>query len=51
MLYNISALEQVRMLILSSYDLLAFINPIFKYGHAWVRCMLHFNFGAQELYI
>ena len=28
--------EQVRMLILNSYVLLACINPIYKYGHAWV---------------
>ena len=32
----ISALEHIRMLILSSYVLLACINPIYKYGHAWV---------------
>ena len=32
----ISALEHVRMLILSSYILLACINAIYKYGHAWV---------------
>ena len=32
----ISALEYVRMLILSSYVLLACINTIYKYGHAWV---------------
>ena len=32
----ISALEHVRKLILSNYVLLACINPIYKYGHAWV---------------
>ena len=32
----ISALEHIRMLILSSYILLACINTIYKYGHAWV---------------
>ena len=32
----ISALENVMMLILSSYVLLARINPSYKYGHAWV---------------
>ena len=32
----ISALEQTRMLILSSYVLLACINTIYKYGRAWV---------------
>ena len=34
--WNISALEHVRMLTLSSYVLLACINAIYKYGHAWV---------------
>ena len=32
----ISALEHIRMLILSSYVLLACINKIYKYGHTWV---------------
>ena len=32
----ISALEHVRMLILNSFVLLACINPIYKYGHAWL---------------
>ena len=32
----ISALEHIRMLILSSYILLACINTIYKYGHTWV---------------
>ena len=32
----ISALEHVRMLILSSNVILACINAIYKYGHAWV---------------
>ena len=32
----ISALEHVRKLKLSSYVLLAYVNPIYKYGHAWV---------------
>ena len=32
----ISALEHVRMLILSSYVLLSFKKAIYKYGHAWV---------------
>ena len=32
----ISALENVMMLIFSSYVLLACINPIYKYGHARV---------------
>ena len=32
----ISALEHVRILILSNYVLLACINAIYKYGHAWV---------------
>ena len=32
----ISASEHTRMLILSSYVLLACINKIYKYGHAWV---------------
>ena len=32
----IPALEHVRKLILSRYVLLACINPIYKYGHAWV---------------
>ena len=38
----IPALKQVRMLILNSYVLLACINVIYKYGHAWddlVRCL------------
>ena len=34
--FYISALEHVRKLILSSYVLLSCINPIYKYGHAWV---------------
>ena len=33
----ISALEHVRMLILSSYVFLACINAIYKYGHPWVN--------------
>ena len=32
----ISALEHIRMLILSSYVLLECINTIYKYGHTWV---------------
>ena len=32
----ISALEHIKMLILSIYVLLACINAIYKYGHAWV---------------
>ena len=32
----ISALEHIRMLIFSSYVLLACINTIYKHGHAWV---------------
>ena len=32
----ISALEHIRMLILSSYVLLAYISTIYQYGHAWV---------------
>ena len=40
MLY--SALEHVRMLILSIYVLLARKNAIYKYGHAW---------GVSERYI
>ena len=32
----ISALEYVRMLILSNCVLLACKNAIFKYGHAWM---------------
>ena len=32
----ISGLEHIRMLILSSYFLLACINTFNKYGHAWV---------------
>ena len=32
----ISASEHVRMFILSSSVLLACINPIYKYGHAWL---------------
>ena len=47
----ISALAHIRMLILSIYILLECINKIYKYGHAWVRCILSFNFWAQELYI
>ena len=32
----ISALEQARMLILSSYVLLACVKAIYKYGYAWL---------------
>ena len=32
----ISALAQIRMLVLSMYVLLGFINTIYKYGQAWV---------------
>ena len=32
----ISALEHIRMIISSSYVLLACINTINKYGHVWV---------------
>ena len=32
----ISALAQIRMLILSIYVLLESKNTIYKYGHAWV---------------
>ena len=32
----ISTLEHIMMLILSSYVLLACINTMYKYGHAWV---------------
>ena len=41
------------MLILSSYVLVACINTIYKNGHLGdlVRCVLSFNFWAQELYI
>ena len=37
----ISSSERFRMLMLSSYVLLACINAIYKYGHAWelVRCV------------
>ena len=41
----ISALEHNRMLIVSSYILLAYINIIYKYGHAWydlVRSIIQF---------
>ena len=33
----ISALEQIRKLLLSNYVLLACITPIYNYGHAWVQ--------------
>ena len=33
---NISAFEHARMLILSNYVLLAFINTVYKYCHPWV---------------
>ena len=45
----ISALEHARMLILSEYVLLASINTIYIYCHAWmifVKCMQSFNFGS-----
>ena len=32
----ISTLHHIKMLMLSIYVLLACINPIYKYGHAWV---------------
>ena len=32
----ISALEYIRMLMLSSYVLVAGIDTIYKYGHEWV---------------
>ena len=32
----ISGLEEIKMVILSSYVLLACIKAIYKYGHAWV---------------
>ena len=38
---HISALKQVRMLILSSYVLLASINPIYKYSIFWLRSLMH----------
>ena len=48
-------LAHIRMLILSNYVLLESKNTIYKYGHAdhadLVRCILTFNFGAQELYV
>ena len=49
----ISPLEHIKMLIFSSYILLACKNTIYKYGHACglVRFMLSFNFWAQEPYI
>ena len=48
----ISALEHVKMLILSSYVLLACKNAIYKYGlDELVRCILSFSFWAKELYI
>ena len=33
---HISALEHIKTLKLSSYVLLACINTIYEYGHAWV---------------
>ena len=40
----ISALEHVRMLILSSHVVLACINPVYKYGHAWVIYKMYIKF-------
>ena len=50
----ILALEHVRMLTLSSYVHLACINPIYKYGHAWVICKMYNKFqffGSGALYL
>ena len=42
----VSALEHIRMLILSSYVLLACTNRIYKNGHAWgiIEMIIKFQF-------
>ena len=50
----ISALELVRMLVLGSYVLLACINPIYKYGHAWLISKMYNKFqyfGSGAVYL
>ena len=49
---HISALGHIRMVIFSTYVLLACINTIIwpRLGDL-VKCISIFNFGAQELYI
>ena len=47
-------LEHVRMLIFSSYVLLACINSVYKYGHAWVISNMYIKFqfcGSGALYL
>ena len=47
----ISALEQARMLILGKYVLLIFINTVYAYCHAFVKCRRRINILVNGLYI